>query len=108
MAAYCAADQNRFWDYKKLLYTNSQEISGVFSEARLKAFAESLQLDMTAFEACYDDGRFQPEIENDLALGKQMGVTGTPSVFVNGKDVSPGQVPSYSQILTAVQAATGE
>lgn len=105
MASMCAADQNRFWDYKSLLYANRQEIPGVFSESRLMAFAESLKLDMEAFRACYRSNRFQGQIDADMALGKEKGVTGTPSVFVNGVDVSPGKVPTFDQIQAAVQAA---
>lgn len=105
VASMCAADQNRFWDYKNLLYANRQEIPGIFSEARLTAYAESLDLDMEAFRACYRSNRFQGEIDEHLALGKEMGVTGTPSVFVNGVDVSPGKVPTFDQIQAAVQAA---
>lgn len=105
MAAMCAADQNRFWDFKNLVFANRQELPGVYSEARLTAFAESLDLDMDAFRACYRSNSFQSQIDEQLELGKQMGVTGTPSVFVNGVDVSPGKVPTYDQILAAVQAA---
>jgi protein-disulfide isomerase len=105
MAALCAADQGRFWDYKNLLFANSQESAGVFSADRLKQLAESLDLNMETFNACYDSGEHEDVIQQELALGKQMGVTGTPSVFVNGQDVAPGKVPTFEQIQAAVLAA---
>jgi protein-disulfide isomerase len=104
-AALCAAAQNRFWDYKEMLFANLNYVESEFSDKRLSAFAESLGLDTEAFNACLDDRQYQDQINQDLALGQQMGVTGTPSVFVNGKDVSPGKVPTFEQILQAVEEA---
>jgi protein-disulfide isomerase len=106
-AALCAADQNRFWDYKALLFANQTGVEAQFSDKRLLAFAESLGLDMGAFEACYNENRFQDQIDANIALGRERGITGTPTVFVNGVDVAPGRVPSFEQILQAVQAAGG-
>lgn len=106
-AALCAADQNRFWDYKALLFANQTGVADQFSDKRLLAFAESLGLDMTQFEACYDDNRHQSEINEDMAAGRTKGITGTPTVFVNGVDIAPGRVPTFEQIQQAVQAATG-
>lgn len=107
-AATCAADQNRFWDFKRLLFANSSENPGVYPDARLKAMAASLNLDTNTFNACYDKNTHQDQITQDLTLGSQMGVSGTPSVFVNGKIVSPGSVPTYQQIADAVTAASGQ
>lgn len=106
-AALCAAEQNRFWDYKKILFANQTHVAEQFSEKRLIAFAESLGLDMNQFNACYKENRFQKQINEDLDLGRQMGITGTPTVFVNGVDITPGRVPSFEEILQAVQAASG-
>lgn len=107
-ASECAAEQNRFWDYHTLLYANQTGIVGQFSDARLRAFAKSLGLDMSQFDACYAENRYLSKIEQDTALSNSMGVKGTPSVFVNGKIVSPGRVPTIDQIVQAVQEALAE
>jgi protein-disulfide isomerase len=106
-ASLCAAEQNRFWDYKKLLFANQTHTAEQFSDKRLIAFAESLGLDMTQFEACYKDNRYQSQIDKDIALGSERGITGTPTVFINGVDIAPGKVPTFEQIQQAVQAAAG-
>ena len=106
LAAECAAEQNRYWDYKEILFENQKSIAGEFSDERLIAFAESLKLDMNQFNASYNQKIPQPRIDESIALGIQMGVQGTPSVFVNGVEVSPGKVPTYEQILQAVQVAS--
>jgi protein-disulfide isomerase len=105
-ASECAAEQNRFWDYHAILFANQHEgLAGNFSDERLRAFAKSLGLDMTQFDACYSTNRYQNQIQQDIALSNEMGVTGTPSVFINGKMISPGKVPTINDILQAVQAA---
>ena len=105
-ASMCASEQGRFWDYHDILYKNwNGENQGNFTDKRLVAFAEAIHLDMTAFNACFKANLYQDEIEKDIARGLELGVNGTPSVFVNGKIVKPGYVPSYEEIKAAVNAA---
>ena len=104
-ASMCAADENRFWDYHDMLFANwNGENQGSFNDKRLIAFAEALDLDMAAFRPCFDDNLHAEVINNDLALGTELGVTGTPSVFVNGRLLTPGRVPSFTDISEAVEA----
>ncbi len=104
-ASFCAAEQNRFYDYKKILYSNMNSVVGEFSERRLIAFAESLDLDMNEFESCLENEKFKQDIQSDIAMAEQLKVSGTPSLFVNGVQVAPGYVPTFEQISEAVQAA---
>lgn len=105
-ASMCAAEQGRFWDYHDMLFANQKgENQGTFLDRRLIAFAEALGLDMAAFNACFEENRYKAEIEADLALGAELGVQGTPSVFVNRKLLTPGFVPSFADISQAVEAA---
>jgi protein-disulfide isomerase len=97
-ASECAAEQNRFWDYKNILYANYNGVSGEFNDKRLLAFADSLELDTKQFEACYDEKRYQDKINEDLSLGESLGVNATPTILVNGQNVSPGHVPQFDQI----------
>lgn len=105
-ASMCAAEQGRFWDYHDILFANwDGENRGAFSDNRLVAFAESLGLDMEAFNACFRENRYRDEIEADMAAGRRANVQGTPSVFVQGQLIRPGFVPSFSDISEAVEAA---
>ena len=107
-ASMCAMEQERFWDYHDMLYTNqSGENVSAFSDKRLIAFADALGLDVPAFKSCFEENRYQDQIDQDFAAGDKLEVTGTPSVFVNGKVIKPGYVPSYSDIKEAVDAALG-
>lgn len=101
--ALCAADQGRFWDYHDIVYANwNGENQGWFTDARLVAFAESVKLDMKAFNACYKAKKFQSKIDEDLLYGKRLGLAATPSIYVNEKLV---ENPSFEEIKKAVESA---
>ncbi len=106
-AAMCANDQGKFWEYHDMLYQNwNGEGQGAFIDKRLVAFAQSIGLDMNKFNTCFKNNTFKSQIQADISAGEKAGVTGTPSVFVNGKEIAPGQIPTYAQIQAAVQAAS--
>lgn len=105
-ASMCAAAQDEFWNYHAMIYANwNGENAGNLSDKRLVAFAEAVGLEMDEFNACFRENRYRADINKDQADGDAAGVTGTPSVIVNGQIVRPGFVPSYEDIAAAVQAA---
>jgi protein-disulfide isomerase len=89
-----------------IIYANwNGENQGNLNDRKLTAFAETLGLDMDAFNSCFSDNKYRDQIQADFDLGQQMGVSGTPSVFVNGQKVGqPGKIPTYQEIATAVDA----
>jgi len=104
-ASMCASEQERFWDYHDMLFANwDGENRGSFNDKRLIAFAETLGLDMEGFNECFDDNTYKAEIDADKNNGVQLGVTGTPSVFVNGQVLTPGFVPSFQELSAAIDA----
>ena len=105
-ASMCASEQGRFWDYHDMLFANwSGEGVGSFSDNRLVTFAEMLSLDMQKFNSCFKANRYQDQINKDYQDGDAAGVNGTPSVFVNNTEVTPGYVPTYEQMVQAIEAA---
>lgn len=107
-ASQCAAEQERFWDYHDILFANwNSENAGAFSDNRLVAYAETLSLDINQFKTCFQENRYKEKIDEDLTAGKSAGVTGTPSVFVNGEILTPGYVPTYEQIAEAIEQELG-
>ena len=109
MASLCAADQGRFWDYHDILYANQAgENAGAFSDRRLEAFAETLGLDMDSFRDCFRSEEHEQDIERDLQAGNRLLVTGTPAIFLNGIQITPGFVPAYPDLSAAIQEALAD
>ena len=95
-AARCAGDQGKFWQYHDYLFEHQNgENEGVFSKDHLKSFALEIALNAGDFNTCLDSGKHAQEVLNDTEAGRKLGVTGTPTSFVNGKIVQ-GAVP-FSQ-----------
>ncbi|MBF0421601.1 MAG: DsbA family protein [Magnetococcales bacterium] len=79
-ASMCAHEQDKFWQYHDALFTDSQSIA----EEGLKELAKKQGLDEAKFDECLKSGRHTARIAADTAEGKQLGITGTPTFFVNG------------------------
>jgi protein-disulfide isomerase len=60
---------------------------------------------MSKFKACFNENRYKEQIEADFQAGVDIGVSGTPSVFVNGVQLTPGYVPSFEDAAAAIEAA---
>jgi protein-disulfide isomerase len=104
-ASMCAAEQGRFWDYHDMLVANFEGTNqGFFRDRRLVAFAEALGLNIGDFESCFNENRYRDQIDADRAEGDAIGVTGTPSVFVNGQQIAPGFIPQFDQLSEAIDA----
>ncbi len=87
LAAHCAADQDKFWDYHNILYSNR----GRFERDSLISYAGQLQLDTEAFAACLDEERYMDTVVADYREAQTMGIRGTPAFFINGRPVSGAQ-----------------
>ena len=108
-AAWCAADQGKFWTMHDWLYANQSttEDASAFAMTRLGSIGKAAGLDMTAFQPCLDGGTHNAEIATEMA-SIPAGVTGTPTVIVNGTVVGAGgSVPTFPEIKAAVDAVTG-
>jgi protein-disulfide isomerase len=84
MAAYCAGDQDKFWDMHAHIFANALgEDVGSFSDRRLKGIAETVGLDMDEFNSCYDSGKYEDRVQKDYEDGQTAGVNGTPGFLVS-------------------------
>jgi NhaA family Na+:H+ antiporter len=79
-AAEAAANQGRFWEMHDWLYDSPSPVS----EARILEFARSLGLDMPRFRADLEGEAVRTRVEQDLTEGRRNGVTGTPTLFIDG------------------------
>ncbi len=79
-AAHCAGEQNKYWELNKMLFEHQQALE----VPKIKEYAKELKLDQAAFDKCLDDGKFKQQVQDSVEYGTSVGVSGTPSFFVNG------------------------
>jgi protein-disulfide isomerase len=78
-AARCAGEQGKFWEYHDILF-----YSKLLQVDDLKAHARTLKLDSDRFDKCLDGGNEAEVVKQSLGEAQKLGLTGTPSFFVNG------------------------
>lgn len=83
-AAGCANEQGKFWEYNDLLFENQHSLEA----ESLKEFAKNTGLDTEEFNNCLSSGRYQLEVEQDIADAQMAGITGTPAILINGYYIS--------------------
>lgn len=87
-AANCAGDQGKYWEMHDALFAGQENLK----MDGLREKAQGLQLDMTQFDACLKDKKYDLEIQHDTDDALKYEVTGTPEYFVNGNRVGPNQL----------------
>lgn len=118
MAAYCAADQNKYWQMHDALFTNNRDVEeqGSFSIRRLQEIAQSVGLDMNAYNSCMSSNKYLDQVNKDFQDAMAAGITGTPffvlTYTVNGQtktETIDGAQPFsvFQQKIDAALAATG-
>ncbi len=95
-AARCAGEQGKFWEYHRDLMT----APGALDAADLQRRAAALRLDTPSFDACVSSGRYDQAIQASLREGDELGVTGTPAYFVNGRMISGARpIESFTELI---------
>lgn len=109
-AAYCAGDQGKFWEMHDLIYTNQgAENSSAFRDDRLRAFGETLKLDTTKYNDCFNNDKQKQRVTQDGLDAQAAGITSTPSFLINGKLIQGAQPFSTFQAeIDAALAAAGK
>ena len=98
-AAHCAQEQDAFWEFHSLLFSNQLG----FEEQAYLAYAESISLDMTSFEDCLTEGRYLDTVGRDIdILVKINAPLSTPTFFINGQYLSGAQ--PYSEFARLIEA----
>ncbi len=126
VAAEAAGMQGKYWAMQDQLFTNQQAWSNS-SEARktFDGYAEKIGLDVAKFQTDMAGLPTKTRVDADLARGKALAISGTPTVFINGRklafeemDVNPmrqiidgelqkgGNQPAASQPTAQVPAAS--
>lgn len=90
--AYCAGDQDKFWEFHDTLFTNwTGENVGDFTHEKLMQYAESIDLNMDEFEGCLSGEKHKETVEQDKVQAEADGVHATPTFIINGAKVEGAQ-----------------
>ncbi len=92
--ARCAGAQNRFWDMHDAIYALPQ-----LSVSALDALPGELGLAGDAYDACIASDDTIRDVHADIDQGRTLGITGTPSVFVNGRKMSSFRAQTLAAIV---------
>ncbi len=86
LAARAAQAQGKFWEYHDLIYANqSSGNSGGYTEESLTALAEEAGLDVDRFRKDLESARHEAVVQADFEEGQGLGISGTPTFFINGR-----------------------
>jgi protein-disulfide isomerase len=94
-AAHCAGEQGKFWEYHDLLFDRQSSNNGW----DFLALAKELGLQQPAFQGCLSSHRFRERINKDVQDGLQLGITSTPTFFINGRPLVGAQPLANFQTL---------
>jgi protein-disulfide isomerase len=101
LAAECANDQGKFWDFADKLY-GDQKTWSVAKTFVATPYATAVGLNMSQFNQCVSSKKYQDKIAADNKVAQEFGISGTPAVFVG--DQFFGGVVQYEQLKGAIEA----
>jgi protein-disulfide isomerase len=98
-AALAAGLQGKYYEMASLILANHTQLD----EATFKGYAEQLKLNVAQFtkDLKEKDAAFEQKISDDMALGGQIGVNGTPYFYLNGKMSGAADAAQWKTIIEA-------
>jgi len=95
-ASMAANEQGKFWEYHDKLFENQQSLD----RASLEKYAEQVGLNLQKFKAALDSNKFDSQISADSAEGTRLGANGTPTFFINGRQLVGAQpIDAFKSII---------
>jgi protein-disulfide isomerase len=95
LAALAAAKQNKYQELSSALLSDFQNLN----DESIKKHAETVGLDMTKFNAAFNDPALKKQIDEDRQLGMNMSVRGVPAIFLNGRVVKDRSIQGLSNMI---------
>lgn len=95
-AARAAGEQGKFWEMHDLIFENNSRLN----DNLYKELAAKLQLNEAKFLADFNSNKYDNLIQQDIILGQNSGVGGTPTLFLNGKRM---QGRSFDDFKSAIE-----
>ena len=96
-AALAANEQGKFWEFHHQLFKNYKTIN----DAKIQDIAKEPGLDINKFKKEMKSPAISKLISRDLQNGRQAGVGGTPTIFINGKILKKRDLSGFSAMIEA-------
>ncbi len=87
-AAQCAFEQGKYWEFHNALFRNQQHLGNLELYTEL---AVALEMDQERFNECFESNRYADEVTADFNDARALGITGTPTFFINGRPLVGAQ-----------------
>ncbi len=96
-ATHCAGEQGKYWEMHDLLFANQRELA----RPELSKHAQTVGLDVAAFDKCVDTGKSEGRIRKDVADAQKLQATGTPTFFLGVTDPKGGSQIKGTKLVGA-------
>jgi protein-disulfide isomerase len=93
-AALAAREQGKFWEFHDRLFAEKK-----LSQEGIDKIAQDLNLDMERFKKDMLSPKIQAQIQKDLQDAQEAGVTGTPTPFINGRQLKQRTLEGFQAII---------
>ena len=94
-ASLAAHKQGKFWEYHDKIFANQRALD----LESLKKYAQEIGLDLAKFEADMNSPAVQAQIDEEMKLAQTAQVSGTPTLFVNGKRLGNRSFDGIKQLV---------
>ena len=94
-ASLAANIQGKFWEFHEKLFENYN----LLNDEKIEQIAMELALDMDRFHKDINLPEIGQTIDRDIQNGKEIGVPGTPTMYINGKQISPRTFEDFMTII---------
>jgi protein-disulfide isomerase len=93
-------DEDAFWDVKTTLFNNQGSISLGDAQDHIIGWAEEERINSSEVRSCLQSGNPGSEVQSDQREGRANGVSGTPTIYVNGEQLNGF---SYARVSQAIE-----
>ncbi len=108
-AAACAGEQGMFEQmHDKLFDTQNLWTGRAGVEGRFYGYAEEIGVDLARYDECMGEGRYRARIQASIETGADMGVTGTPAVFIGNTKYSGITYDQLKAIVDSLAPVDGQ
>ena len=95
-AAEAALMQNKFWEMHDLIFKNQRDLK----PATFEKYAAQIGLDVEQYKKDLKSAKLKKRIDGDVSQARQLGATGTPAFFVNGRFLSGAQpIEAFKRLI---------